>query len=400
MMGKVWRILKDAASGFMEDAALSHAAAIAYFTVFSLGPLLLIVIAIASLVFGHDQAQQAIVGQFAGLMGKSSGDALQTMVQGAGNTGSSTVATIIGAVTLLITASGAFSEIQSSLNTIWKAEPKTGLSRLVRARIASLGLVMTLGFLMIASLVVSAGLSALGHWVNGIFPAAKLIMSIVNAVISITLLSAMFAAIYKVLPDTEIAWRDVAVGAVATAILFTIGKSLIGMYIGSSHIASSYGAAGALIIILLWIYYSGLIFLFGAEFTRAYAQLHGSRVGQKADQTQQAHPSIAKPHAPTEVPEPAPLTPPVLQPALLARQTLATRHEMDRTWAEIRARVPRSPALGPEDRRPTWLQLAVCGIALAVLPDRRPILGARRHRLRRETMEARLDAEGTYHAAE
>lgn len=407
MFANAWRLLKDSASGFIEDNALSHAAAIAYFTVFSLGPLLLIVIAIASLVFGHDQAQQAIVGQFSGLMGKSSGDALTSMVQGAGNTGTSTIATIIGVITLLITASGAFSEIQSSLNTIWKAEPKAGLSRLVRARVVSLGLVMTLGFLMVVSLVLSAGLTAFGNWLNTIFPAARLVMTVLNVVISIALLSAVFAAVYKVLPDTEISWRDVAVGAVATAILFTIGKSLIGLYIGSSQVASSYGAAGALIIILLWIYYSGLIFLLGAEFTRAYAEQHGSRQGA-AKSTAVAKQGAAKDPArrPAAKPQPA-AAPERVAPGVLARQAEATRRELAATWAELRGNIPPSPALGPVHaatpvaERPSWLQLAVCGIALATLPDRRPILGARRNRFRnRRTVDAHVDADGTYHAAE
>jgi membrane protein len=271
MFAKSWDLIKDTVSGFMEDEALSRAAAIAYFTIFSLAPLLLIVISIAGLVFGREAAQAAIMGQFSGLMGKGSGDALASMLQSAGSQSqqSGTIATIIGIVTLLITASGAFGEIQSSLNKIWKAEPKAGLSRLVRARIASLGLVMTLGFLMLVSLVVSAGIAAVGHWVEGVFPGAKVLIAVVNFVITLVLLSAVFAAIYKFLPDKPIAWRDVIVGAVATALLFTIGKSLIGLYIGSSKVAESYGTAGSLIVILLWIYYSTLTFLFGAEFTRA-----------------------------------------------------------------------------------------------------------------------------------
>jgi len=211
---------------------MSHAAAIAYFTIFSLAPLLLIVISIAGLVFGEEAAQAAIMGQFSGLMGKGSGDALTSMLQSAGSQSqkSGTIATIIGLVTLLITASGAFGEIQSSLNKIWNAEPKAGLTRLVRARIASMGLVMTLGFLLVVSLAVSAGLAALGTGSKASSPAAKALMAVINFVITLVLLSAVFAAIYKFLPDKQIAWRDVIVGAVATAVLFTIGKSLIGIY--------------------------------------------------------------------------------------------------------------------------------------------------------------------------
>jgi membrane protein len=187
------------------------------------------------------------------------------------------MATVVGMITLLATASGVFGEMQSALNAIWKAKPAgTTVSRLIRARAASLGLVATLGFLLLVSLVVSAGLTAFGNYLNAILPFGKLILSVLNGVISVLLTAVLFAAIYKVLPDRRIAWRDVLIGAVVTAILFTIGKSLIGWYIGSSAVASSFGAAGALIVLLLWIYYSALIFLFGAEFTKIYANRRGS----------------------------------------------------------------------------------------------------------------------------
>src|SRR5262245_38926811 len=266
MFSKVWGLLKDTASGFSNDEIMSRAAAIAYFTIFSIAPLLLIVIAIAGLVFGRDAAQAAIMGQFTGLMGKGSGDALQSMLQSAGSQSqkSGTIATIIGVVTLLITASGAFGEIQSALNKIWKAEPKAGLTRLVRARIASMGLVMTLGFLLVVSLAVSAGIAAVGHWVEGVFPGAKVLMAVVNFRITLALLSVVVAAIYIFVPDKQIAWREVVVCAIATAVLFTIGKSLIGIYIGSTKVAESYGTAGSLIVILVWIYYSTVTFLVGA----------------------------------------------------------------------------------------------------------------------------------------
>ena len=193
---------------------------------------------------------------------------------------SGTLATIIGIGTLLLTATGAFGEIQTSLNAIWKAEPSANLSQLVRARLLSLGLVVTLGFLMLVSLAVSAALTALGDYLNSLFPAGHLLMSTISFVISLTLIAVLFAVIYKVLPEKPIAWRDVVIGAVVTALLFTIGKSVIGLYIGSSNVASSYGAAGALLIILLWVYYSAQIFLLGAEFTRAYAERHGSHASE------------------------------------------------------------------------------------------------------------------------
>jgi membrane protein len=177
----------------------------------------------------------------------------------------------------LVTASGVFGEMQSALNAIWKAKPKgTTVSRLIRARAASLGLVVTLGFLLMVSLVVSTALTAFGNYLDAILPFGKIILTVLNVLVSLLLISCLFAAIYKVLPDRDLQWSDVVVGAVATAILFTIGKSLISWYIGSSAVASSFGAAGALIVLLLWVYYSAQIFLLGAEFTKVYATTRGS----------------------------------------------------------------------------------------------------------------------------
>jgi membrane protein len=380
MFGKTWDLIKDTVSGFLDDEALSRAAAIAYFTIFSIAPLLLIVIAIAGLVFGQEAAQAAIMGQFSGVMGKGSGDALRSMLQSAGSQSqkSGAIATTIGIVTLLIPASGAFGEIQASLNRIWKAEPKAGLSRLVRARIASMGLVMTLGFLLVVSLAVSAGLAAVGLWVEGFFPGAKALMAVVNFVITLVLLSAVFAAIYKFLPDKQIAWRDVAVGAVATALLFTIGKSLIGLYIGTSKVAESYGTAGSLIVILVWIYYSTLTFLLGAEFTRAYAQRFGSHAAQPEAEPARREGEAAR--EPARLPEPASASRPAaaLSPDFLELEAASIRAQMDRTWRVIRERIPESPALPaktadgiPTGRPPSWFQIAVAALAVFTLPRMR-----------------------------
>jgi membrane protein len=202
------------------------------------------------------------------------------MIRSANNRESGILATVIGIATLLLTASGTFAEIQTSLNAIWKAAPSANLSDLFRARLLSLGLVVTLGFLMLVSLVVSAALAALGSYLDYLVPGGQILVAIAHFVLSLSLISALFAAIYKILPDKPISWRDVGVGAVATALLFVLGKSLIGFYIGSSGVASSYGAAGALLIILLWVYYSAQVFLLGAEFTKAYATAHGSHASE------------------------------------------------------------------------------------------------------------------------
>jgi membrane protein len=271
-MQKSWLLLKNTILAFIDDEALSKGAAIAFYTVTSIAPLLLVIVAIAGLVFGQDAAQNGIIGQLSGLMGQQSAELLQTAIASAQNKTSGTIATIVGVVMVLVTASGVFGEMQSALNAIWKAEPTgTPLSRLVRTRAASLGLVASLGFLLIVSLVISAGLSALGDYFNSVLPFGKIILSFLNAALAFLLISILFAAIYKVLPDKHIRWREVIVGAIGTSFLFTAGKSLIGWYIGSSAVASTYGAAGALIVILLWVYYSAQIFLLGAEFTKAYS---------------------------------------------------------------------------------------------------------------------------------
>ena len=268
----VWNLLKETVVSFIDDGALSKGASMAFYAATSLTPILLIVIAIGGLAFGKVAAQNALVGQFESMMGHQSAEFLQSALSNAASKSSGILATIIGAVTLAATASGVFGEMQSALNTIWKADPRgTTFSRLIRARAASIGLVAALGFLLLVSLAVSAAVSALGDYVNSWFPFGKFFMSAVNAVISFALISVLFAAIYKVLPDRELEWRDVIVGAIGTSLLFEIGKSTVGWYIGTSAVASTYGAAGALIVILLWIYYSSQIFLLGAEFTKAYA---------------------------------------------------------------------------------------------------------------------------------
>jgi membrane protein len=272
----MWRLLKDTLSAFIEDEALSRGAAIAFYTVTSLAPVLLIVISIAGLVFGAEAARGAILGQLTALMGQQAADVLQAALASASTTSSGILATMVGVVTLLVTASGMFGEMQVALNRIWKAEPKSGtISNLVRARAASLGLVAALGFLLVVSLVVSAAITALGSYLDAWLPFGKVILSIINSLVSLALLTVLFAAIYKLLPDRSIAWRDVIVGAAVTAVLFTIGKSLIGWYLGSSAVASSYGAAGGLIVLFLWVYYSTQVFLAGAEFTKVYAISRG-----------------------------------------------------------------------------------------------------------------------------
>ena len=277
-----WELAKDTVKGFIADEALSHGASIAYYTMFAVAPVLLIIIAIAALVFGREAAEAAIVAQLSGLMGESTAKALEEIVHKVGDREGGVWATVVGIGALILTATGVFGEVQSALNVIWKAkdsktkEHRSTLGRLARARAASLGLVVTSGFLITVSLATSAALEGLSGYLRGVFPGAEIALTVVDFVISTALIGFMFAAIYKVLPDKPIAWRDVAIGALVTALLFEGGKYLIALYIGKSDVASTYGAAGALVVLLLWIYYTAQIFLLGAEFTHVYARRYGS----------------------------------------------------------------------------------------------------------------------------
>jgi membrane protein len=274
MLSALWRLIKISVLGFIEDDTLSHGAAMAFYAATSLAPILLIVIAVAGLAFGRDAAQNAVVGQLSGLLGPESAKTLQTAIISASGKSAGVWATLLGGVTLLITASGVFGEMQASLNVIWKAKPKGGtISRLLRAR-GELRASGGIRFSPDRLSGVSAALTALGGLINMHLPFGAALLSTLNGAISFALLTLLFAAIYKVLPDRPLHWKDVWVGATVTAALFTIGKSLIGWYIGSSAVASSYGAAGALIVVLLWVYYSSQVFLLGAEFTRAYESTH------------------------------------------------------------------------------------------------------------------------------
>jgi membrane protein len=277
MLSDIWLLIKQSVSAFIDDEALTRGAAIAFYTVTSIGPVLFIVVAIAGLAFGEDAARGAISDELGGLMGQQGSDLLQIAIQNASRKSSGIIAAAVGIGTLVITASGVFTEMQQTLNVIWRAEPRgTTISRLIRARAVSLGLVGALGFLLLVSLVISTLLSALSDYINAYLPSGHLILQTLTFLISFSLITLLFGAIYKVLPDKRIEWHDVLIGAFVTAFLFTVGKLLISLYIGSTAIASSYGAAGSLIVVLLWIYYSAQIFLLGAEFTKVYASHHGS----------------------------------------------------------------------------------------------------------------------------
>ena len=272
-------LVLNAAWMWSEDRAPSMGAAIAYYTIFSLAPVLILVIAIVGLVFGELAAEGAIVGQLTELFGPDGARAVQAMIASAGNEGSGTIATVVALVLLAIAATTVFSELQASLNVIWKAAPskRSAPVALVKTRLISLSLVVAIGFLLMVSLVISAGLTAFAGYLDSLFPELDVIVRLVSVGISFTVTAVLFGMIYKILPDTRIEWQDVIVASLTAAFLFTVGKVAIGLYIGSTAVASTYGAAGALVTVLVWVYYSAQILLFGAEMAKSYARTFGSR---------------------------------------------------------------------------------------------------------------------------
>jgi len=274
---------KESVSAWIDDFAPSMGAGIAYYTAFSIAPLLILVIAIAGFFFGTDAASGYVYAQVAGLLGQDGAKAVQDMVERASSADEGIVATLISGGLLLLGATTVFGELQSDLDRIWKApaaKKPGGLWGMVRGRLLSLGLVVSIGFLLLVSLVLSAALAAVGKWWGGAFGNMEWLLHILDLVVSIVAIAVMFALMYKILPRVKISWHDVWIGAIATALLFTIGKFLVGLYIGKSSVASGFGAAGSLIIVLVWVYYSAQIFLLGAEFTWVYAHGYGSRQGQ------------------------------------------------------------------------------------------------------------------------
>ncbi|MBV8845202.1 MAG: YihY/virulence factor BrkB family protein [Bryobacterales bacterium] len=258
---------------WLEDRAPTMGAAIAYYAVFSLAPILIIVIAVAGVAFGRQAAEGALFGELADLVGAESAVAVQAILRSASGTASGIFATALGIGTLIIAATAVLSELQSALNLIWKAPPSRGLGvwHLLRTRLVSLSVILVIGFLLLVSLVVSTALAALSGYLDWILPGLATILHIVHLTLSFGFTTVLFAMIFKILPDKAVEWGEVWLGAAVASLLFTVGKYLISLYIGSSNIASTYGAAGALIIILVWVYYSVQILLLGAEFAKAYA---------------------------------------------------------------------------------------------------------------------------------
>ena len=304
-----WQLTKQAVKAWSDDYAPSMGAALAYYTLFSIAPLLLIVISVAGFIFGDEAVRGELTGGLQSLMGEEGAKAIEGLIASVSEPKEGIIATVIGLFVLLLGATTVFGELQNALDRIWRAPARkqaSGLWRLLQSRLLSLGMILGIAFLLMVSLVFDAVLQGLGKvWGTG---ALEAFAQVLNLVVGFLLTTTVFALIYKLMPRAKIAWHDVWVGAAVTAVLFTLGKFLISMYIGRSAVASSFGAAGSLVVVMIWIYYSAQIFLLGAEFTWVYAHSHGSRRGEK------------RPGAPVDEmdqPKPVPATVPATAPARL-----------------------------------------------------------------------------------
>lgn len=281
----MFALLKETFEEFIADKAMRLSAALAYYSVFSLAPLLIIAISIAGTIFGEDAARGVIRRELAGAIGDGSAQAVQGMIKSASQDGQSWVMTLVGIAILLITASGVFSQLKDAMNTVWGIDQKPGFNfkTLVKGKLTALSMVLVIGFLLLISLVLSTSVSALTKWMGDALPIPAFAFQLVSLFISIGIVTLLFALIFKILPDAEVEWRDVWSGAFLTAVLFSLGKMLLALYLGREAAGSSYGAAGALILLLSWVYYSANILLFGAEFTQVYARRRGRSIEPTAN---------------------------------------------------------------------------------------------------------------------
>lgn len=281
---RLWSLLEETYREWKDDDALQWGAALAYYSIFSIAPLLLITISVASLAFGREAVEGRLIEEIGGLVGPQAAGAIQTMIANASTTGSGVWGTVLGVLLMLLGASGAFAQLQRSLNHLWNVEarPGAGWKLMVRQRVAALGMVLVVALLLLTALVLSAAISALGSYAEEVLPMPAWALGLVDVAVSLVVITLLFAAIYKVLPDVEIEWREVWTGAAVTALLFVLGKVAIGFYLGRSSVASSYGAAGSLVVLLVWIFYSSQLVFLGAEFTQVWARRRGTRIEPSA----------------------------------------------------------------------------------------------------------------------
>lgn len=281
----VWQLIKETGTGWDEDNVARLAAALAYYTLLSIAPLIVLAVAVTGLAFGEEAARQHIAGELAGVVGAGAADAIQSIAKNARAPGTGVFSIAVGVVVLLFGASGVFGELQAALNTVWDVAPKPGrgIWGIIKDRFFSFTLVVGVAFLLLVSLVVSAALTWVGQVFEHTLPGGALVWQILNFGISFGVVTALFALMFKTLPDARIHWRDVWVGAAVTAGLFTLGKFGLGVYLGSAGVSSAYGAAGSIVALVIWVYYSAQVLLLGAEFTEVYARRFGSRITPDED---------------------------------------------------------------------------------------------------------------------
>jgi membrane protein len=281
----VWELIKSTASSWNEINAQRLGAALTFYTMLSIAPLLVISIGIAGMVFGHEAAQGRIADQLSALVGPQGGEAIQALVKQASNPAHGTIATVFGIITLLFGASGVFGELRDSMNLVWGAKSASGagLVGMIKYRFFSFAMVLGIGFLLLVSLIASAAISAVGTYFSGFLPIPEAVLHVGNLLFSFLSVTILFALMYKVVPDVHIEWKDVWIGAAVTAFLFSVGKTLIGLYLGKASVGSAYGAAGSLVVFMVWVYYSAQVFFLGAEFTHTFAERHGSRAQARTE---------------------------------------------------------------------------------------------------------------------
>lgn len=367
-----FNLLKHSAEAWSDDKCSRLAAALSYYTIFSIAPLVVLAIAVAGMVFGQEAASNRLFHEIRGLVGDLGAEAIQAMVTAVHKQGGGMVATLVGLGTLLLGASGAFAQLQDALNTIWQVQPKSGqgVKAFIRHRLLSFSMVLVIGFMLLVTLVISAALSGLSNWLDGFLPFPPALLQVLNFAISFGATSLLFTLIYKVLPDVTVKWRDVWIGGIVTALLFSLGRYGIGVYLGRASVGSAYGAAGSLIVILLWIYYSTQILFFGAEFTKVYADAYGSRIVPSPH----AEPMGVAAHAQQGMPPVPPVAAPLA--ANLAGEPGGTKYAANPASATgtggIRPAAKRSPNSQSVWRKPAFAALGSAAGVIVYRMLRRP----------------------------
>ncbi len=305
MLRELWLTVKETVSDWLDDNASRLAAALAYYALLSLAPLLVISVAIVGWFVGADAARGRVAGELSAVVGGEAAQGIRAVAESAQSPGAGLVSTIVGVVTLFVGASGVFGELQSSLNTVWEVAPKPGRGVMgeLRDRFLSFTMVLGVAFLLLVSLVISSALSAAGGFLAGALPGGEVLWQVINFAFSLVIVTGLFALIFKIVPDAKIEWRDVWLGAAVTAVLFTLGKLLLGLYLGKAAVGSSYGAAGSIIALVVWVYYAAQILLIGAEFTQVQARRRGRDIqpSENAVSAEQAR-AASKDAAPARVP--------------------------------------------------------------------------------------------------